>query len=93
VLAADAGNPVVRAYDEGRPGHPLMLRGAALVAARESPDDGLRAALAPFPETKVDCTGLGVACDLDRPLAAAHGSSAVERARSGRIGTGAAPAP
>jgi molybdenum cofactor cytidylyltransferase len=65
---AAAVGPVARAYEGDEPGHPLLLRGEALAAARAAPDAGMREALAGFRQAKVRCDGLGVARDLDRPL-------------------------
>jgi nicotine blue oxidoreductase len=57
---------VVRAFESGAPGHPLFLRGNALEAARRAPDEGMKAVLADLEVKPVDCTGLGVAKDVDR---------------------------
>lgn len=69
VLAAAAADPraeAVRACEGGRPGHPVLVRGSLLEAARRAPDDGLAGVLAAVRVLQVDCEGLGVARDLDR---------------------------
>jgi nicotine blue oxidoreductase len=65
-VAVDAD--VVRAYDGITPGHPVLLRGPVLDRARLAPDAGLRQLLSEVPVAPVDCTGLGVARDVDAPL-------------------------
>jgi CTP:molybdopterin cytidylyltransferase MocA len=70
VLAAADANPdaeALRATEAGRPGHPLLIRGALLTAARAAPDAGLRPLLAAVPVQQVDCSGLGACRDVDRP--------------------------
>ncbi len=68
ILAAAAGSgaEAVRAFDRGQPGHPVLLRGTLLEAARSAPDAGLGATLSRAEVLAVDCTGLGVARDVDR---------------------------
>jgi nicotine blue oxidoreductase len=58
---------VVRAFDGEAPGHPLLLRGRVLEAARAAPDAGMRDVIAKAPVLRVPCQGLGVADDVDRP--------------------------
>jgi nicotine blue oxidoreductase len=65
-VAVDAD--VVRAYDGITPGHPVLLRGPILDRARLAPDSGPRQLLSEAPVARVDCTGLGVARDVDAPL-------------------------
>ena len=80
VLAAAAASPraeAVRAHEGPLPGHPVLLRGALLEAARAAPDRGLAGVLSRARIVKVDCSGLGVARDVDvaSDLASAPGSS------------------
>lgn len=68
VLSAAAENPAaeaVRAVELGRPGHPVLLRGGLLAAAREAPDAGMAEVLASAEILEVRCDGLGVAADVD----------------------------
>ena len=59
---------VVRAFDGDLPGHPLLLRGAALIAARsQSGASGMRPLLGQLSVDRVECDGLGVARDVDQP--------------------------
>lgn len=59
---------VVRAFDGDLPGHPLLLRGAALIAARsQSGGSGMRPLLSQLSVDRVECDGLGVASDVDQP--------------------------
>lgn len=70
VLAAAAASPrseAVRACEGGRPGHPLLIRGALLDAARVAPDAGLRPLLEQADVLAVDCAGLGPCRDVDTP--------------------------
>lgn len=70
VLAAAADDPAeaVRACEGATPGHPLLLRGSLLECARSAPDAGLAALLGRVPVARVECSGLGVARDVDTPL-------------------------
>lgn len=63
--AAAPGAEAVRAVEAGRPGHPLLIRGAMLQRARQAPDEGLRPLLREAEVTAVECDGLGVARDVD----------------------------
>ncbi len=70
VLAAAESHPgaeALRACERGRPGHPLLVRGALLAAARQAPDEGLRPLLEAVRVEPVECAGLGVARDVDTP--------------------------
>lgn len=71
VLAAAAAAPpevqAVRASEDDVPGHPLLIRGELLSAARDAPAAGLRDLLAPAITLAVDCAGLGATCDVDTP--------------------------
>lgn len=68
LTAADAsGLEAVRAYEGQRPGHPLLLRGRMLERARIAPNEGLATLLAGSEVAAVQCRGLGVAQDVDRP--------------------------
>ncbi len=71
VLATAAAEPpeveVVRPFEGEVPGHPLLLRGPALELARSAPDEGLRAFLRDHRTAAVECSGLGVARDVDLP--------------------------
>ncbi|MEI6793409.1 MAG: nucleotidyltransferase family protein [Actinomycetes bacterium] len=59
---------VVRAFDGDLPGHPLLMRGAALIAARsQSGGSGMRPLLSELSVDRVECDGLGVARDVDQP--------------------------
>jgi CTP:molybdopterin cytidylyltransferase MocA len=63
--AAASEREAFRAFEGTTPGHPLLIRGAALAAARRSPDMGPRELLSSTTVVRVDCSGLGVARDLD----------------------------
>lgn len=68
VLRAARENPeaeAARAFEGDAPGHPVLIRGAALAEAREAPDAGLRPLLAASRLVRVPCDGLGVARDVD----------------------------
>lgn len=68
VRAAAASSRTVeafRAVEGERPGHPLLIRGDLLVAARAAPDPGLRPLLARVAVEPVECSGLGVCRDVD----------------------------
>jgi nicotine blue oxidoreductase len=69
VLDAAATAPreveAVRAFEGEAPGHPLFLRGSLLEQARSAPDDGLRPLLSSSYLARVECSGLGVARDVD----------------------------
>lgn len=69
VLAAAATAPpavrAVRAHEGGAPGHPLLIRGELLAAARSAPDEGLRPLLAEIAVEPIDCAGLGACRDVD----------------------------
>lgn len=71
VLAAAAAAPVavqaVRACEGDVPGHPLLIRGDLLTAARSAPAAGLRDLLMPANTLAVDCAGLGPTRDVDTP--------------------------
>lgn len=67
-VAADERVEAVRACEGATPGHPLLLRGSLLERARSAPDGGLAALLARAPVVQVECSGLGVARDVDVPL-------------------------
>lgn len=64
-VAAECDCEAVRAFEGDAPGHPLLLRGSLLAAARAAPDEGLREVLSRTPVRRVDCAGLGVARDVD----------------------------
>jgi CTP:molybdopterin cytidylyltransferase MocA len=70
VEAASSRGPEVefiRAGESGRPGHPVLIRGPLLAAARQAPDSGLKRLLDPRRGVMIDCSGLGVCRDVDRP--------------------------
>jgi CTP:molybdopterin cytidylyltransferase MocA len=57
---------VIRAFDGDLPGHPVLLRGPALLVARsQSAGEGMRFLINRFAVDRVDCDGLGVATDVD----------------------------
>lgn len=65
VAAAAPGAAVVRAVEGDRPGHPLLVRGPLLERGRAAPDAGLKPLLEGTEVKLVECTGLGVAVDVD----------------------------
>jgi nicotine blue oxidoreductase len=72
VLDAAAGAPAqvgaVRARWDGRPGHPVALRGALAARAEHLRGDvGARALLDAAVVLEVDCTDLGLPDDVDTP--------------------------
>jgi CTP:molybdopterin cytidylyltransferase MocA len=60
------GSEAARAFDGDVPGHPVLVWGRLLERARAAPDQGLGPLLAGSKIIRVPCTGLGVACDVDR---------------------------
>lgn len=72
VLAAAGGAPAqvgaVRARWDGRPGHPVALRGSLAARAEDLRGDvGARALIATTVVLEVDCTDLGLPADVDTP--------------------------
>lgn len=63
--AARRRESALRAFDRDTPGHPVLVRGLALVRAREAPDTGLGSLLSELSAIPVACEGLGVAADVD----------------------------
>ena len=61
-----SGADLIRAFDGDLPGHPVLLRGAALLMARsQSADNGMRFLIDQLSVDRVECGGLGVASDVD----------------------------
>jgi CTP:molybdopterin cytidylyltransferase MocA len=56
-----------RAFEGETPAHPVLLRGSMIERARQAPDAGLGSVLREVPTGAVDCSGLGVARDVDSP--------------------------
>ena len=65
--AADGEAEAYRAFDGETPAHPVLIRGAMIERARHAPDAGLGPVLREARTVAVDCAGLGVARDVDRP--------------------------